>query len=96
MNLCSTCSANKYSVLSFFFYFQIFTSFSHQLSSCLATSSGLMDKSAVLTLYRLILRYGKELKFTDQQYFATRIRQEFERTRNFDLPAASAAYKVFF
>lgn len=31
----------------------------------------------VLQLYRKLLRYGKELKFTDQSYFQKRVRNEF-------------------
>ncbi|XP_031619623.1 MIEF1 upstream open reading frame protein [Contarinia nasturtii] len=31
----------------------------------------------VLQLYRKLLRYGKELKFTDQSYFRRRVRKEF-------------------
>lgn len=32
----------------------------------------------VLQLYRKLLRYGKELKFTDQNYFRRRVRKEFK------------------
>lgn len=32
----------------------------------------------VLQLYRKLLRYGKELKLTDQNYYRRRIRKEFK------------------
>jgi len=35
-----------------------------------------------LSLYRQLLRYGQSLRFTDQQYFSQRIRQEFEKGRH--------------
>lgn len=35
-------------------------------------------------LYRDLLRYGKQLKFTDQSYFKYRIRSEFEKNRNLE------------
>ncbi|XP_071446092.1 mitochondrial ribosome and complex I assembly factor AltMIEF1 isoform X1 [Hetaerina americana] len=35
----------------------------------------------VLSLYRSLLRYRKQLKYTDKNYFSKRIRKEFERNR---------------
>lgn len=36
----------------------------------------------VLQLYRQLLRYGKELKFTDQSYFRRRVRKEFQLNKD--------------
>lgn len=36
----------------------------------------------VLQLYRNLMRYSKELKFTDQNYFRRRVRKEFNRNKN--------------
>ncbi|XP_055324369.1 MIEF1 upstream open reading frame protein [Sitodiplosis mosellana] len=36
----------------------------------------------VLQLYRKLLRYGQELKFTDQTYFRKRIRKEFRLNKD--------------
>ena len=35
----------------------------------------------VLQLYKALLRYGDNLKFTDKQYFFRRVREEFEKNR---------------
>lgn len=35
-------------------------------------------------LYRDLLRYSKQLKFTDKTFFKNRIRSEFERNRNLE------------
>uniref|UniRef100_A0A1L8D855 Complex 1 LYR protein domain-containing protein n=1 Tax=Nyssomyia neivai TaxID=330878 RepID=A0A1L8D855_9DIPT len=40
----------------------------------------------VLNLYRKLLRYGKELKLTDKEYFKQRIKTEFERNRELSSP----------
>ena len=34
------------------------------------------------SLYRRLLRYGQSLRFTDKDYFAARVRDEFERSRH--------------
>lgn len=36
----------------------------------------------VLQLYRQLLRYGIELKFTDQSYFRRRVRKEFQLNKD--------------
>lgn len=36
----------------------------------------------ILQLYRDLLRYGKQLKFTDKTYYTDRIRAEFKRNKN--------------
>lgn len=36
----------------------------------------------VLQLYRQLLRYGKELKYTNKSFFKERVRKEFEVNRN--------------
>ena len=35
-----------------------------------------------LGLYRELLRYGQNLKFTDKKYYFSKIRSEFEKNRN--------------
>ena len=36
----------------------------------------------VLSLYRLLLRKGRQLQFTDKEFYFRRIREEFEKNRN--------------
>lgn len=36
----------------------------------------------VLQLYRKLMQYSKELKFTDQNYFRRRIRKEFRQNKD--------------
>ncbi|KDR08761.1 hypothetical protein L798_01572 [Zootermopsis nevadensis] len=36
----------------------------------------------ILRLYRDLLRYGRQLQFTDKNYFARRIREEFKQAKN--------------
>jgi len=38
----------------------------------------------VLQLYRDLLRYGRQLQFTDKDYFARRIKREFKQAKNID------------
>ncbi|GLG95182.1 Uncharacterized protein GBIM_02219 [Gryllus bimaculatus] len=38
--------------------------------------------SQVLGLYRNLMRYGKQLQFTDKSYFLNRIRKEFKKKKN--------------
>lgn len=38
----------------------------------------------VLKLYRNLLRYGRELKLTDKNYFKDRIRQEFQQNKSLE------------
>jgi hypothetical protein len=38
----------------------------------------------VLRLYRDLLRYGRQLQFTDKDYFASRIRKEFKQAKNIE------------
>lgn len=40
------------------------------------------SRSAALKLYKNLLRYGDSLKHTDQEFFLTRIRSEFEQNRH--------------
>ena len=35
-----------------------------------------------LSLYRQLLRYGQNLRYTDKDYFSARIREEFEKYRH--------------
>lgn len=37
--------------------------------------------SQILRLYKDILRYGQELKYTDKHYFYTRIKSEFKKNK---------------
>lgn len=51
----------------------------------------------VLQLYRKLLRYSQELKFTDQNYFKKRVRKEFKLNK--DLQSAADIdfnFKVLF
>lgn len=48
----------------------------------------------VLGLYKNLLRYGKELKYTDQQYYYERIKQEFLNSRNVSGAEAKFQYEV--
>lgn len=41
-----------------------------------------MDRNAVLKLYKDILRYGQNLRFTDKKYFRYRIREVFKTNKN--------------
>lgn len=41
-----------------------------------------MNRNAVLKLYKDILRYGQNLKFTDKKYFRYRIREAFKTNKN--------------
>ncbi|XP_059607684.1 mitochondrial ribosome and complex I assembly factor AltMIEF1 [Phlebotomus argentipes] len=36
----------------------------------------------VIKLYRDLLKYGEQLKFTDKEYFKKRIRKEFEENKH--------------
>lgn len=38
-------------------------------------------RSEILNLYRSFLKYGKEIKLTDRDYFKKRIRKEFKSNR---------------
>lgn len=40
-----------------------------------------------LQLYRQLIRYSRELKFTDQGYFRQRIRKEFRQNKNLESAA---------
>lgn len=42
------------------------------------------NASEALKLYRSLLRYSKQLKFTDVKYFKQRIRKEFEKNRSLE------------
>ncbi|CAL7941651.1 unnamed protein product [Xylocopa violacea] len=39
-------------------------------------------KSGVLKLYKDLLRYGENLKYTDKTYFRRRIRQSFKKNKD--------------
>lgn len=40
------------------------------------------SRTNVLTLYKLLLRNGERLKFTDKDFYLRRIRNEFDENRN--------------
>ncbi|KAF7286317.1 hypothetical protein GWI33_006046 [Rhynchophorus ferrugineus] len=42
---------------------------------------GLPKKIEILKLYKDLLRYGQELKFTDKEYFQKRIKKEFKQNK---------------
>ncbi|XP_046391635.1 MIEF1 upstream open reading frame protein [Ischnura elegans] len=52
------------------------------------------NPSQVLSLYRSLLRYGKELKYTDRNYFNRRIRREFKRNKNLSPEESAFQYEV--
>lgn len=39
------------------------------------------SRKAVLSLYRSLMREGEKLKYTDQEFFRSAIRKEFERAK---------------
>ncbi|XP_059471996.1 mitochondrial ribosome and complex I assembly factor AltMIEF1 [Neocloeon triangulifer] len=41
-------------------------------------------RSEVLSLYKNILKYGKQIKLTDRDYYKQRIRKEFKSFKNLD------------
>ncbi|KAK2182180.1 hypothetical protein NP493_364g03050 [Ridgeia piscesae] len=42
------------------------------------------SRSAVLGLYHALLRRGRQLEFTDKDFYFRRIRREFETKRNIE------------
>ena len=42
------------------------------------------SRSAVLGLYRALLRHGRQLELTDKDFYFRRIRREFETKRNIE------------
>lgn len=38
----------------------------------------------VLQLYRELLRYGRQLQFTDKDYFVNRVRKEFKQAKDIE------------
>lgn len=38
-------------------------------------------RNAILKLYKDLLRYGEELRFTDKKYYRQRIREEFKQNK---------------
>jgi hypothetical protein len=42
------------------------------------------SRSAVLNLYRAALKNGRNLKFTDKQFYENRIREEFQKNCSVD------------
>lgn len=47
-------------------------------------NSVLWSRRAVLSLYRSLLREGDKLKYTDQEFFRSAIRKEFEKAKKED------------
>ncbi|XP_052860529.1 MIEF1 upstream open reading frame protein [Anopheles cruzii] len=43
-------------------------------------------RRSVLSLYRDLLRYGTQLKYTDKEFFRTRIRSEFRKSSSLTDP----------
>ena len=42
----------------------------------------LSNRSKVISLYRQLLRYSENLKYTDKSYFCHRIRGEYNKNKN--------------
>lgn len=38
-------------------------------------------RNAILKLYKDLLRYGEELRFTDKKYYRRKIREEFKENK---------------
>lgn len=51
---------------------------------CVESDMTIPTGRQVLQLYRDLLRYGRQLQFTDKDYFARRIRKEFKQAKNID------------
>ncbi|XP_072401474.1 uncharacterized protein [Diabrotica undecimpunctata] len=41
-----------------------------------------INRTQILKLYKELLRYSEELKFTDKEYFRKRIKKEFQQNRD--------------
>jgi len=51
----------------------------------------------VLKLYRHLIRYGKQLKYTDKEYYLSRVREEFQQNKNLEKSEEIIFnYKVYF
>lgn len=49
----------------------------------------------VINLYRGLIRYSKKLKYTDKDYFLSRIEDEFRKNQQLDKPeVVEFCYKV--
>lgn len=44
-----------------------------------------VDKKLILQLYKDFYKYGKQLKYTDKEYFYRQIRAQFENNNQSDL-----------
>ena len=42
------------------------------------------SRTAVLNLYRALMRKGRHLEFTNKEFYFSRIRREFEQARNLE------------
>lgn len=55
----------------------------------------MVGNQQALSLYRLLLRKGRQLRFTDKQFYFRRIREEFEKNRHLtDVPEIEYNIKV--
>ena len=43
-----------------------------------------MPPSSAVSLYRSLLRYGKQLKYTDRDFFVKKVRGKFEESKSMD------------
>ena len=43
-----------------------------------------MPSSSAVSLYRSLLRYGKQLKYTDRDFFMKKVRSKFEESKSMD------------
>lgn len=56
-----------------------------------------MTRSAILRLYKDLLRYGESLKFTDKDYFRRSIRKSFKNNKNLiDEASIDFQFKVIY
>lgn len=46
------------------------------------------SRAAVLSLYRALLRQGRELRYTDRDFFLATIRREFRKNQKLQDPVA--------
>lgn len=42
----------------------------------------IVERLQILKLYKEIMRYGQQLKYTDKDYFVRRVKKEFQSNKN--------------
>ena len=44
------------------------------------------NRSQIFLLYRALLKYGEQLKFTDKEFYSKRIKSEFNKNKSLNDP----------